>query len=187
MKRIGVMLTTHCAIFAIVIPAFVQPSPRLIWNASASVPTGLYVARPFASVRRGQLVSANPPAALARLMAARGYLPLGVPMLKHVAAVTRQRICRIGALVSIDGVPIAAARQRDRRGRRLPSWQGCRVLGKGEILLLNPASPDSFDGRYFGPVPTRSVTAVLTPVWTRDDGEAGTKALSSPTTNGVSK
>ena len=43
------------------------PMPRLlIWNASASVPKGLYLAVPVTNIRRGQLVIATPPLALAR-------------------------------------------------------------------------------------------------------------------------
>ena len=42
---------------------------------------------------------------------------------------------------------------RDRRGRPLPVWQGCRVVGADEVFVMNWQSADSLDGRYFGPVP----------------------------------
>lgn len=166
MKRFGILVTGYCAIGALVIPAFVRPVPRLVWNASASIPVGLYSARPAgSSVKRGDLVAAQAPAPIARLIAARGYLPLRVPMLKHVLGVAGQTVCRTGLVVTIDGLRVAEARQRDRLGRPLPSWSGCRTLRSGEVLLLNPSSADSFDGRYFGPVPVRGIVAVLTPLW----------------------
>jgi conjugative transfer signal peptidase TraF len=165
MKRFGILLTGYCAIGALVIPAFIRPVPRLVWNASASIPVGLYAARPAVSVKRGDLVAAHAPAPVANLMAARGYLPLRVPMLKHVMGVAGQTICRSGMTVSIDGARVAAARLHDRMGRPLPSWSGCRTLRPGEVFLLNPASPDSFDGRYFGAVPARGIVAVLAPLW----------------------
>lgn len=165
MKRFGILLTGYCAIGALVIPAFVRPVPRLVWNASASVPVGLYAARPAGSAKRGDLVAAHAPAPVARLMAERGYLPLRLPMLKHVAAVAGQVVCRSGLVVTIDGTRVAEARPRDRMGRPLPSWSGCRTLRSGEAFLLNPASADSFDGRYFGPVPARGIVAVLVPLW----------------------
>jgi type IV secretory pathway protease TraF len=99
------------------------------------------------------------------MMADRGYLPAHVPMLKHVAATTGQRVCRFGERILIDGTLAAQARSRDRVGRSLPAWSGCRTLRGGEVFLLNPASADSFDGRYFGPVSARSITAILTPLW----------------------
>ena len=39
-------------------------------------------------------------------------LPEGLPLLKHVAAKTGQRVCRIGAVVSVDGQFVASARAR---------------------------------------------------------------------------
>ncbi len=165
MKRFTVLVMSYCAIGAVVAPALVRPAPRLMWNASASVPVGLYLARPGVGVRRGDLVAAHAPAAVAGMMAERGYLPRRVPMLKHVAATAGQTICRFGTSVSIDGAPVAETRVRDRLGRALPAWNGCRTLRAGEVFLLNPASRDSFDGRYFGPVSARSITAILTPLW----------------------
>lgn len=171
MKRFGILLTGYCAIGALVLPALVRPAPRLVWNASASVPLGLYSARPASSVRVGDLVAAHAPAPVARLMAERAYLPLRVPMLKHVAALAGHTVCRSGVIISVDGRRLAEARLRDRIGRPLPSWSGCRTLRAGEVLLLNPASAGSFDGRYFGPVPMRGVVAVLHPLWLPGGGE----------------
>lgn len=165
MTRFGTLLLSYCAVAAVTIPAFVRPTPRLVWNASASVPVGLYAARAPSQVEVGDLVAAHAPAPVAQLMAGRGYLPLRVPMLKHVAALPGQSVCRLGAAILIDGKRAAHARLRDRLGRPLPRWSGCRTLRKGEVLLLNPASPDSFDGRYFGPMPASGIVAVLDPLW----------------------
>lgn len=190
MTRFAILLTGYCAVAAVVIPAFVRPAPRLVWNASASVPVGLYAARPGAAVHAGDLVAAHAPAPVARLMAARGYLPLRLPMLKHVAATSGQTICRSGRDISIDGRHVAAARERDRAGRPLPVWSGCRTLRAGEIFLLNPASADSFDGRYFGAVPARTVVAVLTPLWLPGGDSAAPgvpEPASHPTTEGPSR
>ncbi|QDX27009.1 S26 family signal peptidase [Sphingomonas suaedae] len=178
MTRFGIMLTGYCAIAAVVLPAFLRPAPRLVWNASASVPIGLYSTRPAASARLGDLVAAYAPAPVARLMAERHYLPLRVPMLKHVAAVAGQTVCRSGLTILIDGKRIAEARPRDRIGRPLPSWSGCRLLRTCEVFLLNPASNASFDGRYFGPVPARGIVAVLDPLWLPGGGAAASASAS---------
>lgn len=164
MTRFAILLTGTCAIGALLLPVLARPAPRLVWNLSASVPVGLYAAHRSAP-RHGDLVAAHAPKRIARLMAERGYLPLRVPMLKHVAAAPGQRICRTGTKVSVDGIVVAQARLTDRAGRSLPRWSGCRTLRSGELFLLNPASADSFDGRYFGPVSARSIVAVLKPLW----------------------
>ena len=49
----------------------------------------------------------------------------------------------------------------------MPVWQGCRTLGAGELLLLNPDHPDSLDGRYFGPLPASTVIGRATPLHLR--------------------
>ena len=153
---------------AFVTVAAVHPLPRLLWNASASAPLGLYRIEPDRDLPVGALVAVTPPAPLARWMAARGYLGNGVPLVKHVAAKAGQRICRFGGVVSVDARPVAIARDRDRRGRPLPVWQGCRTLGVGELLLLNAAIPESLDGRYFGPLRAAAVLGRAIPILTRD-------------------
>lgn len=147
--------------------AVADPLPRVIWNASASAPIGLYRIHPEGDPPTGALIAIAPPERLAHWLSARGYLPEGVPLLKHVAAKAGQRICRAGVVLSVDGQPVAIARARDGRGRPLPVWQGCHTLRPGELFLLNPSIPDSLDGRYFGPLPTSAVIGRATPLWLR--------------------
>lgn len=145
----------------------ILPMPKLLlWNASASAPTGLYRVHPLRAPATGDMVAVMPPPALGRLMAERHYLPIGVPLLKHVAARPGALICRRDATVTIDGHRVATARLADSHGRPLPVWRGCRVLRDGELFLLNPA-PDSFDGRYFGPIPATGLLGSATPILTR--------------------
>lgn len=153
MKRGSYILTAGVALLAIAGSARPDITPRLIWNMSASVPPGLYMLRPGAQPVLGDLVVVAPPEPLAGFLAERGYLAPGVPLLKHVAALLGQKICRVGNTVTVDGREVAEAQARDRMGRELPIWQGCRALGRGEIFLLNRNTPDSLDGRYFGPLP----------------------------------
>jgi len=133
-----------------------QDVPQYIWNLTPSVPRGLYAVEP----RLGSLLDQG------------GYLPLGVPLLKRIFALSGQTVCRIGTQISVDGIAAAPARERDGRGRPLPSWQGCYVIGDDEVFLMNWDEPDSFDGRYFGPLPKAAVIARAVPLWTdeADDG-----------------
>lgn len=172
MTRRRYIIVTAIAAFAFAVSfvavAIADPFPRVIWNASASAPIGLYRIHPDSDPPTGALVAVAPPERLARWLSARGYLPEGVPLLKHIAAKAGQRICRAGDVVSVDAQPVATARARDGRGRALPVWQGCRVLKFGELLLLNPSVPDSLDGRYFGPLPASALLGHATPILTRD-------------------
>lgn len=141
------------------------PAPRFVWNVSASAPRGLYLVRPGASVRRGDMVVAWLPKGTRRLAAARGYLPANVPLVKRVAALGGDRVCAAGEALFVNGTPIARRRGADTRGRPLPRWTGCLDLDFDDVLLLMNDAPGSFDGRYFGPVSMSAIVGKAVPLW----------------------
>ncbi len=145
-------------------PPVLDPAPRIIWNGSASAPIGLWRVRSGLPINRGDMVLARLPRWLANLAAARRYLPRGVPLLKRVVARDGDEICAWGNAVFVDGRRVALRRAVDSRGRPLPRWSGCERLGEGKVFLLMDR-PDSFDGRYFGPVERDAVIGIATPVW----------------------
>lgn len=144
-------------------------TPLYMWNASASVPVGLYRLHPSNTRYVGELVAVVPPEPLATFLADGGYLPRVVPMLKHVVALPGQIVCRNGPTIFVDDIEMGRARARDSRGRLLPAWQGCRLIGAGELFLMNWQSADSLDGRYFGLTPSSAVIARAYPLWTERD------------------
>ncbi|ABQ66553.1 Type IV secretory pathway protease TraF-like protein [Rhizorhabdus wittichii RW1] len=144
-----------------------RPPLRLVWNVSPSVPVGLYRIDSAGDPRPGDLVALRPSPDLTRLMAERHYVEAGALLLKPIAAGAGATVCRNGAVVTIDGVSVATARERDRLGRPLPRWSGCRLLNASELFLLATESPDSFDGRYFGPAARSNVVGRAMPLWTR--------------------
>jgi conjugative transfer signal peptidase TraF len=160
-----VMLVALALLFA---SAAVGAHPLVIWNATASAPIGFYRVRPVGegSLRNGELVLVRLDVASAQLYARRGYLPLGVPLLKRIAATAGQVVCERDGDLSIDGRHVADALAADRRGRPLLVWRGCRRLQDGEIFVLMEDVPASLDGRYFGPTPISSVIGYAVPLWT---------------------
>lgn len=165
--RWGTLATMAAAVNVVAISTWINPPPKLIWNASASVPIGFYTVRPAAHLRIGDLAVVTPPDDVAVFLAAGDYLPLGVPLIKPVAALPGQNVCRNGVAITIDGKPVGTARERDRLYRPLPVWEGCRVVAADEIFFMNADRGDSLDGRYFGPLPASSVVGRATPLRTR--------------------
>ena len=169
------LMSRHTGVLAlaalgVVLSAFPRlDHPFLIWNASASVPIGLYAVERPTQLHVADLVAVTPPEPLAKFLADRGYLPRGLPLPKRVQALSGQSVCRNGFAITIDGAAIDEARERESRGRSLPSWQGCRVVRADEVFLMNPRSADSFDGRYFGPPPASSVIGRAIPLWTTEE------------------
>ena len=58
--RVGVLAGTAAALAALLLPALHRPQLRLVWNASASVPIGLYGIESNAVPRVGDLVAVRP-------------------------------------------------------------------------------------------------------------------------------
>ena len=137
-------------------------TPWLIWNASQSVPIGLYVIMPTPP-RRGDLALARLPPLAAAFARRRGYLTATAYVLKRVAAVDGDRVCRIGHRIFVQSKHRATALHRDERRRIMPAWQGCRQLAGGEVLLLADDAR-SFDSRYFGPVAAEHIVGRAVPL-----------------------
>ena len=171
MTRRRVLTVTVLAVSVIAAMSVVDMPTRLIWNATASAPIGFYTVVPTERIDVPELVAVMPPEPLARFMVERGYIGRGVPLLKRVVGLSGQRVCRIGRTITVDGVEMGEALERDRSGRNLPVWQGCRVIGDGEIFLMNGQVRDSLDGRYFGPIPASSVIGRALPLWTDEEGD----------------
>ena len=142
------------------------PRVRLLWNASASAPIGLYLITPGAPPEVGDMVAARAPEGARQLAATRGYLPSGVPLVKRVAATNGSEICALRARITVDGRTVARRRKQDALGRSMPWWTGCRRLQPGEVLLLNGAAA-SFDSRYFGPVNRSAILGKAVLLWPR--------------------
>lgn len=135
-----------------------QPARRLASTGSRLLATQLSAT--WCSSRR------LPTADVAALLAERGALAPGVPLLKRMAARAGQTVCRIGERILVDGQALATTRDADRLGRPLPRWSGCLRLDPGFVFLLNRDAPDSLDGRYFGPTPAGAVQGRAIPLWT---------------------
>ena len=157
---------TGLGVGLVIASSLVEHRPILVWNATASAPRGLYCIAPLTGLQAGDLVLVQPDPASAAVYAERGYLPLGVPLLKRVGALGGMRVCERGGDVTIEGRHVVNALPTDGRGRPMTSWSGCRALSSGEFFALNADVPTSLDGRYFGPSPLSSAIGRAIPIWT---------------------
>lgn len=180
MSRAGIMLAGALAIMGVGYPGLTPMPTRLVWNASASAPIGLYTIDFDGPFEVTDLVAVDAPEPLATFLATRGYLPKGVPLMKRVLAVSGQIVCRSNLTITVDGVEVGAALERDRAGRDLPVWQGCRRVHTGEVFLMNWQVRDSLDGRYFGLLSTDQIIGRAVPLWT-DEEASGRFEWRAPT------
>ena len=164
--QIAVIAAISAAYVAMLI-GFDVRAPIVIYNASGSAPLGFYYLENRLP-RRGEMAVINPPPAVELMLVASGILPPSVPLVKQIAALGGDEVCRskepVGN-IAINGKVVAEVLDQDREGRRLPSWDGCIHLVDGEFFLLQP-HPYSFDSRYFGPVTRCDILGVAHPLWT---------------------
>lgn len=150
----------------VLLSAVLPPTPRLVWNASASAPQGLYTVTSDAWVEPGEMVIARVPLRYRQLAAARRYLPMNVPLVKRVGAYAGDQVCASGREIFVNGKRVAERRVTDRMGRPMPMWEGCTVL-RGRQLFLLMDHPGSFDGRYFGLTEAADVIGKARLLWAR--------------------
>ena len=137
---------------------------RIVWNASPSVPTGLYWIT-NGTPMRGNVVLVELPEPYKAIADQRGYLPKNLPALKRVRALSGDQVCRFGRTIFVNDEAVSVAQLHDIRGLKLSEWSGCRTLKPDEVFLLTD-HPKSFDGRYFGPVDRSAITGIAHALWT---------------------
>jgi conjugative transfer signal peptidase TraF len=159
---------------AIVIMAWAPLGGGLRVNFTASMPLGAYrlVPLPKKGIRRGMFVVTCAPLDAAKLGRHRGYLSAGTcpantePLLKAVAAVAGDAVAISdrGVVVNRCLLPHSRPLRFDAAGRRLLPWSRGRYSIRRGQLWLYADNPESWDSRYWGPVPVHNVLAAATAV-----------------------
>lgn len=166
-RRTAATVAAAIATTALAATLLWPPRALLVWNASASSPTGLYLVGSFERIEAGNMVVAWPPDAARRLGSERHYLPSNVPLVKRVGAAAGDTVCAVGEAIFVNGRLETLRRMHDGRGRPMPWWTGCETLREGELFLLARDTPDSFDGRYFGITRAPEVLGSARLLWAR--------------------
>ena len=133
-NRMVTLLTTVTAVVLVLSTIGTKSATRYVWNASTSVPVGLYRLRPAGELAVAQLVAVQPPEPLATFLADGGYLPRGIPMLKRVLALPGQTVCRDHLTITVDKVEAGHALVRDAEADNCPS---------GRAVALSPTAKSS--------------------------------------------
>jgi conjugative transfer signal peptidase TraF len=92
-----------------------------------------------------------------------GFSPLIKPVIAWPGDTVE--ISASGVIVNGQPLPNTATINRDSTGRQLhPFPAGTYRVLKGELWVVSSFSPRSFDSRYFGPIPLRSVHSWIRPL-----------------------
>lgn len=162
-----VLWITGAGLFLVLFGVLFDPEDHLIWNRTGSAPEGLYW-RSNDPFTRGRWVIVSARSADAQWAEEQGFVGKDWPLVKRIAGIAGDEICRHRQMISINGDTVASAHLVDASGRVLPDWQGCMRLSEMDVFLLN-AHPDSLDGRYFGATKREDLDGVAILLLTRKD------------------
>lgn len=141
-------------------------------NLTSSLPLGIYDVTDEAEVK-GLVVAICLPEPLASESLKLGYTEPGScpsktkPLLKIVAASSGDHVSTSPTGIAVNGTPLASSAplKVDRRGRPLPPPWPSTTLPPRTIWLYAP-HPQSWDSRYFGPLPLSSIDVRMRPLLT---------------------
>jgi conjugative transfer signal peptidase TraF len=140
--------------------------PLIIYNATDSLPHGLYLVVQKPVYDRGDLVVFPVPESVKALVRQRHWLPDGAFLIKPIAGESGDVLNTKTGRCLVNGVDFGMVETVDRTGQSLPVFSINRRLEKGEIAVVNP-TPHSFDSRYFGPIKERQIIGEAVPIWTQ--------------------
>jgi len=153
--------------------AFTHRNLRI--NLSASMPHGLWWVSDSAAPRRGDYVTLCLPGEPGRIAFTRGYITRGAcpdemePLLKPVAAVAGDVVTVTADGIRVNGEPLAnsAPFRNDTEGRPMTVFPpGEYVVDTGMVWVIASHDQRSYDSRYFGPIPTATITGTASALLT---------------------
>ncbi len=106
--KTSILMATSCSVLALLTPSFWTLSPVIVWNVSPSSPIGLYLLQ-NGGPKKGDFVAIKLPEWVAHLAETRKYLPKSALLIKRVAAVQNDEVCRAGDEIFINTKRVAKA------------------------------------------------------------------------------
>ncbi|QGZ94913.1 S26 family signal peptidase [Terricaulis silvestris] len=134
----------------------------ILYNPSPSMPVGFYV-RSDAPITIGAIVTVRARDVAEAYALGRNFTDSGDRFIKRVVATSSDHVCVVGSRIVLNGIVVATRASVDTAGAALPQWTECRPLAADEVFLMGE-SDDSFDSRYWGPVPRSQIEGVWRPL-----------------------
>lgn len=169
-RRFVKFVAFYMVLLAIVALGFMQ-GYRI--NTTPSYPIGIYkLNKSVTELRIGDLVAFCPrKEGVFKFSSERGYLERGIcesglePLVKRIVAKPGDDVV-VSDIVSVNGViqVNSELKETDIDGRAIPRADS-QSITEGSFFVMSEHNPNSFDSRYFGPIPADWIYARAEPVW----------------------
>ena len=162
MKVVRFLMLLFCAGFFLFACFFVITSVRksgygLSYQVSASMPEGWYLLQPVSNLKKGEVVVFEPPHFAKKFLQVHHWLPDNGVMMKHVMGVPGDFVCKHNGAIFLDHHRLAKVYRYYEPGKLLPTREFCGKVPPQHYLLMSTTVENSYDGRYFGLVDSKSI------------------------------
>jgi len=152
---------------------FIGVYQSLVFNITPSMPEGIYL-KTHSSIKRGSIVLVCLDKEQAKFGLTRHYLIEGnrncnntVPLIKEVIAVPHDNVLLTDNSISVNGKKYQYPTfYQDSAHRPLPVYPRGEYPNTTGNWLLGVTDPRSWDSRYWGPLPQRTLRQTLLPLIT---------------------
>jgi conjugative transfer signal peptidase TraF len=142
-------------------------TPLFYINCTSSQPRGIYCKVLFQSnFKPGDLVLVQIPRYISQRNS--NWLRNDILLLKQIGAVAGDEIKITDQCIFINDQIVGPISDKDSLGRPLPKIRGNFTIKPGHFLPISTHIPNSFDGRYFGQIPLKSIKGKVIPIFLFD-------------------
>ena len=163
-RNIATLIVTGLGIAVLAVMSCLRPQVLLLYNYTDSLPHGFYFVEKRDFYKRGDMVVFPVPRSVRSLVDERQWLHEKGFLVKPLIGLKGDSVCTKHDRFSVGGHDFGGIQLHDEQGLPLPRYAVCGVLKAGFLVGVE-GMPNSFDSRYFGPVPERSVIGVAIPFW----------------------
>jgi conjugative transfer signal peptidase TraF len=128
------------------------------------MPEGWYWLLPIKHYERGEVVVFKPSQAVLQYLESHHWLASNRILMKKLYGLPGDEVCIRDSAVWVNGQKTVNVIADYAPGKALPQLQFCRQLQPSEYFLIGDRVANSFDSRYFGPVPQKAIIARAVPI-----------------------
>lgn len=163
-QKIFIYLFIFLAILTILEMYKLVSMPKFYLNVSSSMPKGIYKVIPCKEFKKGDFVIFDVPKIAQPYIYGRKWLPNNWPLIKTVGALPNDQVVITEKSIFINNQYIGKIFEKDHQGKPLPILRGSFKIPDNNWLPIATYIQNSFDGRYFGPIPFNLIRGKAIPI-----------------------
>jgi len=146
------------ALLAVTIMSVKRLGYTVTYQATNSMPRGLYLIMPVKSIARGDIVVFYPPITIRDFLKQQHWLPYSGMIMKYALGLPGDYVCRRKDELWINKRKVAHIYYKTSSNLALPQQKFCGKLAENQYFLISLFVPNSFDSRYFGAIERKYIS-----------------------------